>query len=202
MNQHDDHAQRREQPEPTEGNRPIPRVVLMLVATLVLWGVGYIVSHTGYPLTGGDSRTPVNVAGGGGEASGSKSTAVSGERVYNNTCAACHQASGKGVPGSFPPLAGSNWVEGRAENVIAIVSQGLKGPIKVKGDTYNGSMPAFGAQLSNAELAAVISFVRSEWGNDASAINTGSVEELRAKHDGHGQWSADELRKAFGGPES
>lgn len=201
MNEHDDHAQRREQPEPTEGNRPIPRVVLLLVAVLVLWGIGYIVSHTGYPMTGGDSRTAEQVADSGEKGADKGKGSINGESVYNNTCAACHQASGQGVPGSFPPLAGSNWVQGRADNVIAIVSQGLKGPITVKGDTYDGSMPAFANQLSDAEIAAVISFVRSQWGNDAPGVNTKSVKNIRAEHEGHGQWSADELRETFGGPD-
>ncbi|MDN3519888.1 cytochrome c [Aquisalimonas lutea] len=193
MTDNDDGAQRREQPEPTEGDRPVPRAVLLLVAGLVVWGTGYIVAHTGWPLAGGDSRTPVAVA---------DNSSVSGETVYNNTCAACHQAGGTGIPGSFPPLADSDWVTGEPTAVVAIVSHGLQGDIEVGGETYSGAMPAFGGQLSNREIAAVASYVRSSWGNEASAVDTETVESVRSDHDGRGPWTADELRTAFGGPDT
>lgn len=183
-----DNPQRREQPEPTEGDRPVPRLVLMLVAALVIWGTGYIIAQTGYPLAGGDSRTPVRVA---------DAASISGKAVYSANCTACHQASGQGVPGSFPPLSESRWVTNDPALPVAIVSFGLQGPIQVAGERYNGSMPAFGGQLSDAEIAAVISYIRAQWGNQAPAVDAETVKIVRKKHAGHRPWTADALRETF-----
>ena len=89
-----------------------------------------------------------------------------GEGVYAN-CTVCHQPNGLGIPGAFPPLAGSEWALGNPERVAVIVMNGLMGPIDVKGATFNSAMPGLGAALSDEQIAAVATFVRgnSEWGN-------------------------------------
>lgn len=100
-----------------------------------------------------------------------------GKQLYA-TCAACHQADGKGIPNAFPPLAGSEWVNGPAENLIRIQLRGLQGPITVKGAQYNSVMPPQ-AQQSDAEIAAVLTYVRSNFGNDASPVTPDQVKALR-----------------------
>ena len=103
---------------------------------------------------------------------------TAGASVYNTNCASCHQATGEGVAGAFPPLAGNPTVTGSAAKVIHIVKYGLKGAITVKGKSYNGMMPPWGTTLSNADIAAVISYVRSSWGNAATPVTVADVKAV------------------------
>ncbi len=103
---------------------------------------------------------------------------AAGASVYNTNCASCHQATGEGVAGAFPPLAGNPTVMGPKAKVIHIVKYGLQGAIVVKGKSYNGMMPPWGTTLSNADIAAVISYVRSSWGNSASPVTVADVKAV------------------------
>ena len=85
---------------------------------------------------------------------------VRGEKVYAANCVACHQASGKGTPPAFPPLDGSKVVTGPKDKQADIVLNGKP----------NTAMAAFGKQLSDVELAAVITFTRNSWGNKAGDL--------------------------------
>jgi cytochrome c oxidase subunit 2 len=97
-----------------------------------------------------------------------------GEQVYAKNCVACHQASGKGVPPAFPPLDGSKVVSGPKEVQIATVLNGV-----VKNGTPT-AMAAFGKQLNDVELAAVITFTRNSWGNKSGeAVQPAEVKALR-----------------------
>jgi|SRR5579862_4091292 len=98
------------------------------------------------------------------------SSAASGAKIYASNCASCHQINGKGVPGMFPPLAGNPVVTGNPEKVIHIVKYGLTGQVQVAGTTYNGQMPAWSSQLSETAIASAITYIRSSWGNHASAV--------------------------------
>lgn len=189
MNSNDYRAQRREQPEPEEGTRPVPGFLVLIVLGLVTWGIGYIVMQTGAPLRGGDHRSAVSRAA---------ATSVNGATVYNGNCAACHQGNGQGLATTFPPLAGSEWVNGNPSVAIAIASHGLQGEIKVNGSTYQGVMPAFGNQLSNEELAAVLTYVRTQWGNNAAPVSVEEVSKYRESEGERGAWSSSELHDRFG----
>jgi mono/diheme cytochrome c family protein len=103
-----------------------------------------------------------------------------GKVVYSTTCAACHQATGEGVEGTYPPLAGSEIVNGDEAKVVRIVLHGLTGPVEVAGETYSGMMPPWGGVLKDPELAAVLTYVRSAWGNKAAPITTSKVAAIRA----------------------
>lgn len=107
--------------------------------------------------------------------------ASDGAKVFTTNCSSCHQATGKGVEGTFPPLAGNPVVTGDPTKVIGIVKNGLSGKIEVAGHTYNGMMPAWGQQLSDADIAAVITYVRSSWGNKASAVTVAQVKAVPKK---------------------
>lgn len=120
-----------------------------------------------------------------------------GEQVYNRVCGACHQATGLGLPPTFPPLAESPWVNQDAETPIRIVLAGLAGPIDVKGTTYNQMMPSQAA-LSDAEIARVLTYVRSSFGNSAGEVKPEQVAAIRAEGRGS-SWSAEELSGLRGG---
>jgi cbb3-type cytochrome c oxidase subunit III len=103
-----------------------------------------------------------------------------GKVVYSTTCAACHQATGEGVEGTYPPLAGSEIVNGDEAKVVRIVLHGLTGPVEVAGETYSGMMPPWGGVLKDPELAAVLTYVRSAWGNKAAPVTVSKVAAIRA----------------------
>ncbi|MGR4065988.1 MAG: c-type cytochrome [Vulcanimicrobiaceae bacterium] len=103
-------------------------------------------------------------------------SASDGGKVYTTNCSSCHQAQGQGVPGTFPPLAGNPVVTGDPKNLIHIVKFGLTGKVSVAGHDYNGQMPAWGkGTLSDADVAAVVTYIRSSWGNKAGAVSTADV---------------------------
>ncbi|MEO8563050.1 MAG: cytochrome c [bacterium] len=102
-----------------------------------------------------------------------------GKQVYATTCAACHQATGLGVEGTYPPLAGSEWVNGDEAKIVRIILQGLTGPVEVAGETYSGAMPPWGGVLKDPEIAAVTTYLRSAWGNKAAPISQATVTSIR-----------------------
>jgi mono/diheme cytochrome c family protein len=119
---------------------------------------------------------------------------VSGAEVFTK-CAACHQTNGQGMPGSWPPLAGSEWLLNNPEVPIRIVLHGLQGPITVKGQSFNNAMQAWADQLSDAEIAAVLTYERSSWGNAASAVTEAQVKAVReATASQTTAWHADDLK--------
>lgn len=107
----------------------------------------------------------------------SQAEAADGKALYA-TCMACHQANGQGIPGAFPPLAESEWVNGPVENLIRIQLRGLMGPITVKGVEYNSMMPA-NATMSDEEVAAVLTYIRSNFGNTSGPVTPDQVKALR-----------------------
>lgn len=102
-----------------------------------------------------------------------------GKEVYGRVCVACHQAEGTGVPGAFPPLAGSEWVSGDAEKLAKILLHGLTGPVTVKGQKFDSTMPAWGGSLNDNEIAAVLTYVRSNFGNSADAVDATLIKQVR-----------------------
>lgn len=103
-----------------------------------------------------------------------------GQQVYQITCIACHQKDGKGVPRLNPPLAKSSYVVGEKTKLINIVLKGLNDPIEINGEEYNNAMPAQ-AQLSDQQIADVLTYVRNSFGNKASAVTATQVKAERAK---------------------
>lgn len=124
-----------------------------------------------------------------------KGESLDGSDVYAQNCAACHGGYGRGVPGVFPPLARSEWVAAKASTPIRIVLYGLEGHMQVGERSFNGVMPAFGARLTDQELAAVLSYIRSAWGNGAAAVEPSSIAEVRRADAGRVRvMSPDDLR--------
>ena len=92
-----------------------------------------------------------------------------GEEIYTDFCLQCHMSNGKGVPGSFPPLANSDYLNNIDQSIHAI-KFGLKGPITVNGKSYNSNMISQG--LDDEEIADVMNFILRSWGNESSTIVT------------------------------
>ena len=185
----------REKAEPTEGNSPLPLLLLGLMSALILFSSIYLGRYSGGfdPLVYDERILPGMLEG--GAAPVAQDPKVIGKRVFAN-CIACHQTTGLGLPGAYPPLAGSEWVQGTENRIVRIVLNGLSGPITVKSTSFNNSMPAFGPQLRDEQIADVLTYVRSEWGNNAPAILSDKVKEIRAAVAGRaGPWSPDELLK-------
>jgi len=187
----------REKPEPTEGFSPIPIFLLFVFSALIFIGGVYIAHYAGdfEPMAFDPSRgRQVAVA----EAPKAVDPMVLGKRLFDQNCAACHQVTGLGVAGSFPPLAGSEWVTGSEERLVRILLHGLSGPIEVEGKTYNGAMPAFGPKsgyrFNDQKIAAVLTYVRNAWGNSAPAITPERVKEIMAAAgERPGPWTGPEL---------
>ena len=109
-----------------------------------------------------------------------KASIERGKKVYENTCLACHQINGSGVPGMNPPLKKTKYVVGDKKTLINIVLNGLDKEIVVNDETYTNVMPAF-ASLTDKEVADVLTYVRNSFGNKASQVKEGDVKKLRAK---------------------
>ena len=98
--------------------------------------------------------------------------------------------------GEAPPLEGSAWLAGPENIVIRIVLQGLRGPIEVRGKTYNQEMPGFGPILTDADIASLLSYVRRRYGGASTPTSEATVSQIRAANRSRkGYWTVDELIK-------
>lgn len=116
-----------------------------------------------------------------------------GKQVYNRVCFVCHQPTGIGVPGAFPPLAGSEIVAGDPARLVRIVLHGLQGPLTVHGATFNSVMPAQGPLLKDQEIADALTYVRAAWGNRADPVPVDLVKTIRATVKRDTPWTWPEL---------
>jgi mono/diheme cytochrome c family protein len=107
-------------------------------------------------------------------------TVQDGKDVYKKACLPCHQANGEGVPGMNPPLIKTKQVLGDKTKLISIVVNGTNEVVVINGETYDNPMPAQ-PQLSNKEIADVLTYVRKNFGNKASAITEAEVAAVRNK---------------------
>lgn len=188
-------ARDREQHEPEELHTPIGWPLLLVFLSVITWGAVYyfrdLMTATGASSQAGDRRSVVVI---------DPSAKADGAAVFAGNCAACHQATGQGLPGVFPPLAGSEWVLAKKEIPVQILLHGLGGPMTVKGASYAGVMPAF-AQLKDAEIAAVLSHIRKTWGNVAGEITAEEIAAGRkAFPDKTTAWTESEIKEKVGAP--
>lgn len=180
-------------PEKPEGNPRFPLVLLGIMCVALLFGSIYLAHFSSRfdPLIYHESQKPAAQA-----ATGPVITpAMRGKSVFTANCMACHQANGQGVPGAFPPLAGSEWVlePQHEKHMIAIVLHGLNGPITVKGNTYNGAMTPFAGVLRDDQIANLLTYIRSEWGNNAPAVTPEQVAAIRAELGTRGPFTVEQL---------
>lgn len=111
---------------------------------------------------------------------------VGGAKIYQQYCSACHQMNGRGASGRFPPLVETDWVTGDQERLVKVLLNGMEGSLKVGDEVYNGVMPQH-RFLSDKEIAQVLTFVRSSFGNEASEIEETLVADLRKEQEESGE---------------
>lgn len=120
-----------------------------------------------------------------------------GKEVFNRPaiCVTCHQANGQGLPGAFPPLVGSPWLKGEPDRAIKIVLKGMVGPVKVGDQEFNAAMVPLESMLKDDEIAAVLTYVRNEWGNRESEVTTEQVAKIRAELKDASLWNSEDILK-------
>jgi mono/diheme cytochrome c family protein len=174
-----------EKHDPTENSSlKFVNVPLTLLAMFLGFGVTYLALRTDrVTMKEGDSRThaPTETSGSAPVPGALDPNALmeKGKQIYTTTCQACHQATGEGLPGAFPPLAGSEWVTGPQKRIVAIVLHGINGEITVKGSKFNSVMPTFKDQLKSEEVAAVVTYVRRTYGKTDDAVTPELVDQVR-----------------------
>ena len=125
-----------------------------------------------------------------------------GKTIYATLCAACHQPHGFGLDGLAPPLVDSEWVLGKAELPARIIMHGLAGPVKVGGRSFNLAMPPL-PQLTDEDVAGVLTYIRREWEHNASPVDTKTVTAIRTQTKGRtAMWTEQELKNLGRKPSS
>lgn len=178
---------KREPAEPKEGLERTPWWVWG-ISVAVIFAMGFYLGRYGGVFAPIAHEADQKLAG-----AGAAPPAPKGDEVYAAICMPCHQAGGTGVEGKYPPLAGSEWLAKAGGIPVRIVLNGLHGPIQVKGKTIVNEMPALGSQLEDAEIAAVVSYVRSSWGNRGDKVTADEVAKIRSQIAGQGPWTAEKL---------
>jgi mono/diheme cytochrome c family protein len=167
----------RENADPDEGIKPLPWFLVMGLGAMAMWGAFYIyITPSGVDSSYGDQRTISTLRPPDQALAGP--IKVDGKQLFNAKCAACHQATGLGIAGAFPPLAGAEWVLGDEKILTNILLHGVVGAMEVKGVKYQGAMPAW-KTLNDDELAAVLTYIRSDWGNTAPPIAAATIKNQR-----------------------
>ena len=100
-----------------------------------------------------------------------------GKQVYTQSCMACHQANGDGIPNAFPPLANSDYLNADVHRSIEVVKFGLTGEIEVNGNIYNSAMPP--QNISDEDVAAVLTYVYNNWGNNKTEVTQEMVKKAK-----------------------
>ena len=179
--------------EPKAGRAAVPVWLFLMLFLLLYWGMIYFDERSAWadpqvylPYHSAAEVAFYQPAGGGGNALG--------KQFYDNVCALCHNPDGTGKPGQAPPFVGSDVVLGSSGRMIRIPLAGLTGPIQVKGQEWNLSMPAMGAAMTDEQLAAVLTYIRQSWGNKASEITPEQVKAVRTQVGNRMQpWTSAEL---------
>jgi mono/diheme cytochrome c family protein len=185
----------REAAEPTEKSSPIPFWLVIFAGILVFWGGFHLASNSGGFKP--DVYNPELSGGGPGAQAAPPDPKVVGKRLFTQNCVVCHQSSGMGVAGQFPPLVASEWVVGGDwvgdNHLVKILLAGMQGPVQVKGQSYNNAMPPW-AQLKDSDIANILTYIRSEWGNSAPPITAEFVAKVRASTDRKEPWTQKDLK--------
>jgi mono/diheme cytochrome c family protein len=184
----------REMREPRDGVAPTPVWLMMVYFGLLMWGGYYLANNAGGFRVDVYNENPAAMYRGEGKAAAKKPAdpMVIGKRTYNN-CMQCHQPNGAGVAGAFPPLDGSERVTGPDHVLAAILLHGIQGEVVVRGQRYRGEMPAWN-QLSDEEIAGVLTYIRASWSNRQPPVSPELVAAMRKQTSGKaGAWRDEEL---------
>lgn len=179
-------AIQREKREPRAGLEPLSIWLIAIYGLAIFFGGAYLGRFSGN--FSGDSLDPALVpttkkagpSGPGGGQTQELSQADRGKKIFSANCATCHQANGLGVAGQYPPLDGSEFVNGGTRRVGMIVLKGLQGPLMVKGVQYGTAvMQPWDKTLNDAKIADVLTYVRQAWSNKAGPVTAAQIAALR-----------------------
>jgi mono/diheme cytochrome c family protein len=175
----------REKREPRVGLEPLSMWLIVVYGLALFFGGAYLGRFSGD--FSGDSLNPnpgpshpKGPGGGGEQAAAVLTPAERGKKLFSAYCATCHQMTGLGVAGQYPPLAGSEFVNGGTRRLGMIVLKGLIGPIKVKGTQFGtAQMQAWETNFTDQKVADILTFIRQEWGNTGGPVAAESISALR-----------------------
>ena len=185
-------AIQREKREPRVGLEPLSIWLIAVYGLAVFFGGAYLGRYSGNfsgdgldPLGG---QPPTKKAGGpqGEQQQAELTPHDRGKKIFAANCHTCHQANGLGVPGQYPPLAGSEFTTGGSHRPAMIVLKGLQGPVTVKGQKFGSAvMQPWDKTLTDQRIADVLTYERSEWGNNASLVTAEQITALRKELANH-----------------
>ena len=169
--------------EPTSTRSTTPMWLIVLMLLILFVGAVYFDRHSGWfdsrvygPYSSADQLESYQPK------SGAAAAMAHGKVVFEAYCGLCHGNDGLGKPGQAPPLAGSEWVNAKGfTRLTHIPLAGLNGTIHVAGKDWSLNMAAMGAGLSDADLAAVLTYIRGSWGNKAGEVTADDVNKIRAQ---------------------
>jgi mono/diheme cytochrome c family protein len=181
-------AIQREKREPLAGLEPLSLWLIAIYGLAIFFGGAYLGRFSGNfsgdgldPLGGAPRSTKTGPHGPGEGPVQEMTSADRGKKIFSANCAVCHQATGLGSLGQgYPPLAGSEIVNGGSKRVAMIVLKGLQGPITVKGQTYGTAvMQPWEKTFTDAKIADIITYIRSAWGNTGGPVTPEGVAAVR-----------------------
>jgi len=177
----------REKAEPRAGREPLSLWLIAIYGLAVFFGGAYLgrysgnFSGDGLDYLGGAPRVATKAGAGTGAEQAVELTPVEkGKKIFSANCATCHQPTGVGIAGQYPPLAGSEIVNGGARRPAMIVLKGLQGPLTIKGQHYGSAvMQPWEKTLTDEKIADVLTYVRQAWGNTAGPVSKEGIAALR-----------------------
>jgi mono/diheme cytochrome c family protein len=188
-------AIQREKREPRAGLEPLSIWLIAVYGLAIFFGGAYLGRFSGN--FSGDSLDPALVpthkkqgpAGPGGEQTAELSQADRGKKIFSANCAVCHQPNGLGAASQgYPPLAGSEYVNGGTRRLGMIVLKGLQGPVTVKGQQFGTAvMQPWDKTLTDAKISDVLTYIRQEWGNKGGPVSAAQIAGLRKELQSHSE---------------
>ena len=183
--------------EPTATRSNVPMWIIVITLILLFVAGIYFDQHSGWfnpniyaPFNSAEQLEAYQPK------SGADAVRARGKVVYESVCGICHGPDGLGKPGQAPALAGSEWVISKGINRLEhIPLLGISGAIKVAGKDWNMNMAAMGAALPDEDLAGVLTYIRTAWGNKATPVAAEDVKKARADIKGNQPMSGDDLMK-------
>ena len=198
-------AVQREKREPRVGAEPLSIWLIAIYGLAVFFGGAYLGRYSGNFTSGGldpmGAPPPAKKAAAGpagAEQVAELSPHDRGKKVFSANCQTCHQANGLGVSGQYPPLAGSEFTTGGSRRMAMIVLKGLQGPVTVKGQQFGAAvMQPWDKTLTDKQIADVMTYERTEWGNSASPVTPEQIAAFRKELANHPEsFSAPEVLAA------
>jgi mono/diheme cytochrome c family protein len=195
-------AIQREKLEPRVGLEPLSIWLIVIYGLAIFFGGAYLGRYSGnFSGDGLDwGSVPHANKPGGGQGGATQvaelTPAELGKKIFSANCATCHQATGLGVAGQYPPLAGSEYVNGGTRRLGMILLKGLQGPLTVKGAQFGTAvMQPWEKTLNDAKIAEVLTYIREEWGNKGGPVSPEGISALRKELASHtDSWTEPDLK--------